>query len=101
MLVINQVANESAMEVGASSSVVGIETPPVTPSAFPSEEAFSRVVNGVKPREVQASSPPRLENSFAAICARPPVIIKPVHARVGREGLRSGKGVALAAHLTK
>ncbi|CAL1383283.1 unnamed protein product [Linum trigynum] len=67
------------------------ETPPITPSALPSQVEFNTVVNGVKagPTILQKSSI-TLHNSFAAICAKG-VTLQPAPSK-GREGLRSQKG---------
>ncbi|CAL1369123.1 unnamed protein product [Linum trigynum] len=87
-------------EIGCSNAGE-LFSPPITHCALPSTEVFNAAVNGSRPKIVQVSPPPILQNSFAAIYAKPPVLINPVPLRAGREGLRSGKGAAKAAYPSK
>ncbi|CAL1370928.1 unnamed protein product [Linum trigynum] len=61
-----------------------IESPPITPSALPSQEDFNLVVNGVKPLAQVMSSPIPLANYFAAICAKNIQLQDPLPTSSGR-----------------
>ncbi|CAL1354637.1 unnamed protein product [Linum trigynum] len=47
--------------------VVVEATPPVTPSALPSQEEFNKVINGVKPKPKKNASPVLHSNAFEVL----------------------------------
>ncbi|CAL1380736.1 unnamed protein product [Linum trigynum] len=90
-----------AENVGGNSKkgkeVVVDSTPPVTPSALPSQEEFNKVINGAKSRSLPRKSVPILNsNAFELLCGRDIKLQAPQKKQGGREGLRS-KGATKVA----
>ncbi|CAL1377951.1 unnamed protein product [Linum trigynum] len=77
--------------------VVVDSTPPVTPSALPSQEEFNKVINGAKSKSVPRKSATILHsNAFDLLYGRDIKLQAPQKKQGGREGLRS-KGATKVA----
>ncbi|CAL1401094.1 unnamed protein product [Linum trigynum] len=89
-------AGEGVSEKGKE--VIVDSTPPVTPSALPSQKEFNKVINGAKSRSIPRNSAPVLHsNAFELLCGRNIKLQAPQKKPGGREGLRSKGATKVAA----
>ncbi|CAL1368993.1 unnamed protein product [Linum trigynum] len=73
--------------------VIEDSTPPVTPSALPSQEEFNKVINGAKPKSALKIPTPILHsNVFDLICGQRDITLHAPPKKGGRDGLRSKGG---------
>ncbi|CAL1395221.1 unnamed protein product [Linum trigynum] len=65
-------------------------TPPVTPSALPSQEEFNKVINGAKPRSnLKLPTSVLHSNAFELLCGQRDIVLQAPPRKGGRDGLRS------------
>ncbi|CAL1412716.1 unnamed protein product [Linum trigynum] len=68
-------------------------TPPVTPSALPSQEEFNKVINGAKARSnLKLPTPILHSNAFELLCGQRDIVLQAPPRKGGRDGLRSKGG---------
>ncbi|CAL1407292.1 unnamed protein product [Linum trigynum] len=87
-----QVTEEEAVAIKGK-KVMEDTTPPVTPSALPSQEEFNNVINGAKPKSALKVPTPILNsNAFDLLCGQRDIILQAPPKKGGRDGLRSKVG---------
>ncbi|CAL1376813.1 unnamed protein product [Linum trigynum] len=79
--------------VDKGKKVMEDSTPPVTPSALPSQEEFNKVINGAKARSnLKLPTPVLHSNAFELLCGQRDIILQAPPKKGGRDGLRSKGG---------
>ncbi|CAL1403252.1 unnamed protein product [Linum trigynum] len=98
VVVLDKVAEGEGVKVAAvakmdkGKEVVVDATPPVTPSALPTQEEFNKVINGVKPKPKKNATPVLHSNAFEVLCGSRMISVQPPPKKTTREGLRSQGG---------